>query len=137
MILRTASPLMVAGVLAAAPALARSCDAELDGGRRVESARYVLAFRTQPAPIRVGSHFSVEFVVCPKAGQPAPESVRVDGHMPDHRHGMNYRPSLHATASGRQVADGLMFHMPGRWELIFEVRGGGQTDRMTRNVVLQ
>jgi hypothetical protein len=30
-----------------------------------------------------------------------------------------------------------MFHMPGRWEFIFEVRGGGTTDRVTRTVTLE
>jgi hypothetical protein len=29
-----------------------------------------------------------------------------------------------------------MFHMPGRWEFVFEVRGGGKTDRVTSGVML-
>jgi hypothetical protein len=128
---------MVAGLLAVCPAPAQACSVEFDGEQKVESIRYVLAFRTQPARLAVGSHFSVEFAVCPKAGQPAPESVRVDGYMPDHRHGMNYRPSVKPATDGRQIAEGLMFHMPGRWDFIFEVRGGGQTDRLTRGLVLE
>jgi len=120
----------------AAPALAQNCPA-LEGARKVESDRYVVAYRTRPAKIAVGEHFSVEVAVCPKGKQPAPESLRVDGFMPEHNHGMNYRAAVKPVESGRYLADGLMFHMPGKWDFIFEVRGGGKTDRVTHAVVLQ
>ena len=35
---------------------------------------------------------------------------------------MNYRPTVTATGEGRYRADGLMLHMAGKWELVFEVR---------------
>ena len=35
---------------------------------------------------------------------------------------MNYRPSVTPQGAGRYRAEGLMFHMPGRWELVFEWR---------------
>jgi hypothetical protein len=57
--------------------------------------------------------------------------------MPEHRHGMNYKPSIKPAAGGRYRADGLMFHMPGRWEIIFEVRAAGSTDRMTQTEVIE
>ncbi len=41
-----------------------------------------------------------------------------------HKHGMNYRPSVKALGQGLYRAEGLMFHMPGRWELVFELRDG-------------
>jgi cytochrome c peroxidase len=50
--------------------------------------------------------------------------------MPEHRHGMNYAPAVKALGPGRWRAEGLMFHMPGRWELTFEVTAGGATDRL-------
>ncbi|HEV8109104.1 MAG TPA: cytochrome-c peroxidase, partial [Burkholderiales bacterium] len=50
--------------------------------------------------------------------------------MPEHRHGMNYAPTVKALAPGRWRAEGLMFHMPGRWELVFEVTANGATDRL-------
>ena len=121
---------------AAAPAAAQDCPV-LDGGRKVESDRYVVAYRTQPAKIAVGQHFTVEMAVCPKAGQPAPEAVRVDGYMPDHAHGMNYAAAVRPAGPGRYGATGMMFHMPGKWDLIFEVRGSGKTDRMVSTIMLQ
>lgn len=117
------------------PGLARAC-AELPSAQKLESARYHLSFRTTPERIVVGQHFSVEFVVCPRAGQPAPESVRIDATMPEHRHGMNYKASIRSAEGGRYVAEGLLFHMGGRWELVFEVRAGGQVDRFARDLVM-
>jgi hypothetical protein len=96
-----------------------------------------VSWRTQPAKIAVGQHFTVEMAVCPKGGQPAPESVRVDGFMPDHNHGMNYKSVVKPTGAGRYDAAGMMFHMTGKWDFIFEVRGGGKTDRLTSTVMLQ
>ncbi len=50
---------------------------------------------------------------------------------------MNYRTRVKSEAAGRYLAEGFMFHMPGRWEFIFEVRGAGKTDRATRSVTLE
>ena len=49
--------------------------------------------RPLPDPIAVGQHFVVDFAVCPRGGAAAPQAVRVDANMPEHRHGMNYRPA--------------------------------------------
>ena len=112
-----------------APA-AQAC--ELPGGpaQSLKSATATIAYRT--APLRVGEHFAVEFAVCP-----APESVRVDAWMPEHRHGMNYKPTVVALGGGRYRAEGLMFHMPGRWEFVFELRSGGRTERLAHSVRLE
>jgi hypothetical protein len=119
-------------VLLAAPAAAQPCDpGALDGpGRIVESARHALAFRTEPPTIPVGAHFALEFRVCAAAGTPAPDVLAVDGRMPAHGHGMNYAPGLTRLPDGRHRAEGLMFHMPGRWELVFDLKGAAGSDRL-------
>jgi cytochrome c peroxidase len=101
---------------------------------RLESPRYVVAYKA--APIEVAKHFTLEVAVCAKPGQPAPESLKVDAQMPEHRHGMNYAPALTALAPGRWRAEGLMLHMPGRWQLVFEVHAAGRTDRVSKDVEL-
>jgi hypothetical protein len=108
-------------LLAAAPAPA----CELAGARVIESPRVALAYRTVPRQIAVGEHFVVELAVCPRDSTAAPHGQRVsaNAHMPEHRHGMNYRPQLQATAPGRYRSEGWLFHMPGRWEFVFEVGG--------------
>lgn len=122
-------------LLLAPAAAAQACGGAAD--KQVESSRYAVAYRTQPDRIPVGRHFSVEFSVCPKAGAPAPENVTVDAHMPEHRHGMNYKPQVTTLADGRYRAEGLMFHMPGRWEFMIDVRAAGRTDRLTPSLVLE
>ncbi len=116
---------------------AHACSPVLPGGKVVESTRFSVGFRTQPEEIAVGRHFSVELAVCPKSGAQLPENLRVDAHMPDHRHGMNYKTEIVHAPEGRYRVNGLMFHMPGRWEFIFDVRAGGKTDRLTQSVVLE
>jgi len=129
------STVALIAALAAAPSFA--CGDALEGARRIESPRYVLAFRTVPRDIPMGRHFSVEFAVCARPGAPAPEAIQVDAVMPEHGHGMNYRPSVKAVTAERYVAEGLMFHMPGRWDFRFSVRGGGTTDRLVHTVRLE
>ncbi len=110
-----------------APA-AQAC--ELPGGpaERLRSADTTLLYRAVPL-LRVGEHFALELAVCP-----APGELLVDAWMPEHRHGMNYRPSVTALGGGRYRAEGLLFHMPGRWEFLFELRGGGGTERFAHAV---
>jgi hypothetical protein len=125
----------LAALLAAAPAIAAAqCDAP---GARIESDRVVVVYRTVPAKIAVGQHFAVEARVCAKGVGAPPTALRVDADMPAHRHGMNYRAKVAAKGDGRYVAEGLLFHMPGRWRLVFDVDGGGRTERLTADFNLE
>jgi len=103
---------------------------ELPGGpaEKLQSAAHTILYRAAPA-LRVGEHFALELAVCP-----APDELRVDAWMPAHRHGMNYRPSILALGGGRYRAEGLMFHMPGRWEFLFELRADGASERFAHAV---
>ena len=124
--------LLPAFLAAIATAAQGAC--ELPGGeaQRIQSVRYLVLYRTQPAPLKVGQHFSVEFAVCPK-----PESVRIDAQMPEHRHGMNYRPTVAAAGEGRYRAEGLMLHMAGKWELVFELRSKDSVERAVQVIRLE
>jgi len=106
---------------------AQACTPAIEGPR-LESKSYVLAYRAAP---EVGKHFSVEVAACAKNG-PAPKALKIDAHMPEHRHGMNYKPTVKPAGPGRWQAEGLMFHMPGKWEFVFFVEG----ERMTRELVV-
>ena len=97
--------LLAAAALAAAAlapvALASACELPADFGARAETPMLALAYRPVPAPIVVGRHFAVDVAVCAKAGAPAPAALRVDAQMPEHRHGMNYRPQVKPQGPGR------------------------------------
>ena len=121
----------------AAGLAAPTCGDDLRGAQRLESGHYVLAYRTLPPKPVIGKHFAVEMVACPKADALAPAGVAVDAYMPEHGHGMNYKAAVKPTGKARYRADGLMFHMPGRWDLIFDLQGTGNTERLTRSIVLE
>jgi hypothetical protein len=118
---------------------AAACGEELRGATRtIDGKSYVVVFTTVPEPIAVGAHFALDFAVCPRAKAEAPRDVRVDANMPEHRHGMNYRPVVTTRPSGAYHAEGLMFHMPGRWDLTFDVvTASGATERLTGTMQLQ
>ena len=118
-----------AGAVLAAP-IASACELPARG-ERFETPGHQLALATEPSVVRPGTFFAVVLAVCPRDGKATVESVRIDARMPDHRHGMNYVPRVAAAGPGLYRAEGFMFHMPGRWEFVVELRGGGRSERAT------
>ncbi len=104
---------------------------ELLPGVRVENDRVAISYRTTPARIEVGRPFVLELAACPKKGALDSGRVRLDATMPEHRHGMNYRVKVEPLAEGRYHSEGWLFHMPGRWEFVFEL-GGEQLTHSVR-----
>jgi hypothetical protein len=107
---------------------------EFRASGRAASDGVMVVYRTLPPVLEIGRHFAVEVLVC--ADGPA-ALTGVDADMPEHRHGMNYRPTIAARAAGRYVAEGLMFHMPGKWRLLFEVEQAGRRARLTSDVTVE
>ena len=62
--------------------------------------------------------------------------ILVDAGMPQHGHGMSVRP-VHRSgvADGEFEVDGMLFHMPGAWELYVDVIDGPYTERVTFHVL--
>lgn len=109
------------GIAFPAGAAPASCGAQLGGAARqvTELGALTVVFAPRPWPVPVGRHFALDIAVCAAPGTALPASLRVDADMPAHRHGMNYKPTVQALGDGRFVAEGLMFHMPGRWRFLF------------------
>ena len=128
----TRALLLLAALFMPAAAAGQPCELPGSVAQKLQSPSHVALLRTQPASLKVGEHFVLEFAVCPP-----PTAVRVDATMPEHRHGMNYRPTIAALGGGRYRAEGLMFHMAGRWELVFEVRSKGATERVAQSLRLE
>lgn len=91
-----------------------------------------VAWWAEPALITVGQPFVLQLQLCPVGAQ----LLRVDATMPEHRHGMNYKPSLKPLGGGRWQAEGLLWHMAGRWELRLDVRNAGTEHRLLQSVTL-
>jgi len=115
-------------------------DCPLDLGRGtglvIFSDHYLIAFRPEPLRIEVGQPFSLLFNICAKSNTPG-ELLAVDAQMPDHKHGMNYRPTIVPGGEGRYRVDGMVFHMPGHWELSIDVRAGEESERLTHDFILK
>lgn len=88
----------------------------------------------QPAPIPFNQMFALTIGVfsAKDRAQPAADTtVAVDARMPAHNHGMNLQPRVTALADGTFRADGLLFHMPGTWELYVDVSRAAEMERAT------
>ncbi len=123
--------LICAAALSGATIGARAC--ELPRGARIESDRVAISYWTIPATVAVGKPFVLELAACPKLGGAVPERVKLDAHMPEHRHGMNYRTRVIALGTGRFHSEGWLFHMPGRWEFVFDIGN----ERLTHSVRIE
>ena len=86
-----------------------------------------------PAPLAVGRPFALQLQLCPADAQ----LLRVDATMPEHRHGMNYRPTVKPLGEGRWRAEGLLWHMSGRWQLRLDVQAQGSEHTLLQSVVLK
>jgi hypothetical protein len=102
-------------------------------GRQVVRDDLAIAWRPVPHSLPLDRHFAIEIQVC---GRPV-DGLRIDAVMPAHRHGMNYRATVENRGAGRYMARGLLFHMAGRWQLIFDIDVGGQRLRLTDDIDLR
>jgi hypothetical protein len=86
--------------------------------------------------------FTVEVVVRDPAGGaiPADVGVLVDATMPHHGHGMNVEPRITRTGerdgAATFLAEGMLLHMPGRWEFTVDVLRDGDVERAQWTVML-
>jgi len=103
---------------------------------RAEGRAVIVVFNTLPARIRVGELFSLHATLCANAGASPVRAFKVDASMPDHRHGMNYKPSVVRQTEHDYTASGLMFHMPGRWQYVFEVDTADGRERILFDYLL-
>lgn len=100
-----------------------------------EAPGWQIAFVAQPGPLRAGKPFALDIVLCSTVMAGQPTRVAVDAEMPAHKHGMNYRAVVKPVGAQRYRAEGLLFHMPGRWRFLFEVElVPGQVIRLSREV---
>lgn len=99
--------------------------------------RWTVAWRPVAEPIPALDPFAVEVRVVDAEGGPVGEevSILVDAGMPHHGHGMNVVPRISRRA-GDWIAEGMLFHMPGRWEFMVDVLRDGEVERAQWTVML-
>ena len=96
-----------------------------------------VGWRPLEEPIPTLDPFSVEVKVSdPQGGEP-PEGtvILVDATMPHHGHGMNVVPRI-LKQGDTWVAEGMLLHMPGRWEFVVDVQRDHETERAQWTLML-
>jgi hypothetical protein len=123
----------------ALPVLALGCGDSSRGPREVRSngGNYTVVFTPAPDPIPMNQLFDLTITIVPKSGGAQTPKVEVDARMPAHGHGMNRVPKVTRLSEGTLKAEGMLFHMPGHWELYVDITRGGVTERAQFDVDLK
>ena len=116
--------------------------------------RYAVCAATVPDPVPPNAPFAMDVQVHDGAGGDGLARkvvLDVDAAMPEHRHGMTLKPFVRAIdgppvqdlppghgalGDGRFEVRGMLFHMPGRWEIHFDITHGAITERAQVDIVL-
>ena len=99
-----------------------------------------VVYKVDDPGIRRGEPFDLDaWVFAPDdAARPRSDvSLAVDAAMPQHGHGMNRVPKIEKLPDGGFRAEGLLFHMPGKWELYFDVARGPLVERAQVDVEVE
>lgn len=93
--------------------------------------QYTFYWVPRPDPIPLNRFFAMDVQVMDIAGNlitPEQASLTVDAGMPQHGHGMNHVPRIMTTKDG-WTAEGLLMHMPGDWQIYFDLEIDGVSHR--------
>lgn len=109
------------------------------GTLRAEGRATVVLFQPRLAPIKVGEMFTLDVVTCAKNADTNGEvrALAVDATMPEHKHGMNYQPVVKKNGANTFAATGLMFHMPGRWQFVFDIEMAAGRERVLHDLTIE
>jgi hypothetical protein len=90
-----------------------------------------VTYKPSPDPIPLNEHFSLGVGVTPYAESDSlPEGLTIEAEaiMPEHAHGMTVQPEVGDRGHGSFEVEGMLFHMPGKWEIYIDVMHNGVTE---------
>lgn len=115
-----------------APAPDASADAAVVEWQEVMSGdgRWRVAWRPVAGPLPVSEPCAIDLRITDAAGRPLEDRVEVvfDAEMPHHGHGMNVEPRV-TRRDDVWLVEGVLLHMPGRWEASVDVAIDGEIER--------
>ena len=103
--------------------------------RNVDSGdgRWRIAWRPVGGPLPVSEPCAIDLRITDAEGRPLEDRVEVifDAEMPHHGHGMNVEPRMtrRADRADGWLVEGILLHMPGRWEASVDVSVDGEIER--------
>lgn len=100
--------------------------------------KYVVTLQPPAKPAAVNQLHTWQVKVVSLAGLPVPNaSIKVDGGMPQHGHGLPTRPQVtRELPDGGYLIEGMKFSMTGWWEIKLAIDGPAGPDRVTFNTVV-
>jgi hypothetical protein len=93
---------------------------------------YHVTYTSKPDPIPLNELFTLEVNVYKDANlqhRPSGVAIEVDADMPAHQHGMTLAPRIEPISDGQFRVTGMLFHMPGHWEIYIDVIKDGEKER--------
>jgi len=87
--------------------------------------------------IEENKHFTLDVTVNSTKGELKHLTVKVDGDMPAHGHGMNTKPEGTPLSSASYRVEGMLFHMGGDWVITADVECDGKTERALFPITIQ
>lgn len=100
---------------------------------------YRVRYRLEKDPPPRGELFGVQVYVLDAAGKELrPKlSLLADADMPEHGHGLARVPEVAPTQDGGFRVSGLRLHMPGKWQIYFDLVEGAHTERAQFDLALE
>lgn len=117
-------------LLLVAPAALACVDVPVQA-RLIDGSHFRVVVLPEPMPIPLNAPFAFDIRLCDARMAEMPRLNAVDAWMPAHRHGMNYVPTLTKLDWGHYRAEGLLLHMPGEWEFVFDFAGIEKGERLS------
>lgn len=83
---------------------------------------FLIEYTTDPSPIPLSEDFVMRTRVTDVDGRWVDDAtVVVTADMPAHGHGMNTTPTTEYDREGWYVTEGMLFHMPGDWQIVIDI----------------
>ena len=138
------APFMLAAALAAGcmhasyAAAAPTATADYATERVSAQGAWRVSYKADPTPVPVHRLHAWTLHVARPDGTPITgATIKVDGDMPQHGHGLPTRPRVtRELGNGDYLVEGVKFQMGGWWVMDFEVTAAGRTDRVRFNLQL-
>ncbi len=92
-----------------------------------------LLIQSQLKPIVINRLHSWELLLLSADGHPLTDAeINLVGGMPEHDHGLPTQPQVTAQSDpGHYLVEGIRFHMPGKWKILFSIESGAGPDSAT------
>jgi len=104
-----------------------------------DQGHYQVRVKSELDPIVINRVHSWTLNLKTTSGEPVENAqITVNGGMPAHKHGLPTAPEVtEYLGEGDYLVEGLMFQMPGHWQVGFDISADAVTDRVTFDFVLE